>query len=74
MNRRRIILAVSIALVLAAIVGGVVWQWRADHARHDHAEAAVYYCPSRPSACSSHSPARIIRIIASRKHPWPSVR
>jgi len=53
MKRRRIILALSIALVLAAIVGGVVWQRPADPARHEHAEAAVYYCPMHPTVTSN---------------------
>jgi membrane fusion protein, copper/silver efflux system len=53
MNIRRIILAVSIALVLAAIVGGVAWQRRSDHSGHAHAEAAVYYCPMHPTVTSN---------------------
>ena len=54
MNRRRIILAATIAIVLAAIVGGVVWQQRrTDRAEHAHAEAATYYCPMHPTVTSN---------------------
>lgn len=52
-NRRRIILAAIIALVLVAIAGGVVWQRRGDRAGHRHAEAAVYYCPMHPTVTSN---------------------
>ena len=54
-SRRRIILAtvITIAIVLAAIVGGVVWQRRADHAGHVHVEAAIYYCPMHPTVTSN---------------------
>ena len=53
MNRRRIAIAALIALVLAAIAGGVVWQRRAGHADHEHAKAAVYYCPMHPTVTSN---------------------
>ena len=54
MNRRRIIIATVIAIVLAAIVGGVVWQRRsADRSDHVHAETAIYYCPMHPTVTSN---------------------
>jgi Cu(I)/Ag(I) efflux system membrane fusion protein len=53
MNRPRILPAAAIALVLAAIIGGVTWQRRADHAGQEQVEAAVYYCPMHPTVTSS---------------------
>lgn len=52
-TRRRIILAAAIAIVLAAILGGVVWdRGRRDHAHAGAAEAATYYCPMHPTVTS----------------------
>ena len=56
MNKKRIILAAAITIVLAAIIGGVVWQrQRSNDAGHVHAgapEAATYYCPMHPTVTS----------------------
>ena len=53
MNRRRILLGGAIAVVLIAIVSGVVWQQRrSDHSGHAHA-AAIYYCPMHPTITSN---------------------
>ncbi|MEK6372241.1 MAG: efflux RND transporter periplasmic adaptor subunit [Acidobacteriota bacterium] len=55
MNGRRIILAAAIALVVAAIIAGVVWERRrSDHAGHaGQAEAETYYCPMHPTVTSN---------------------
>lgn len=56
MNRRKLAITGSIALVVALVVAGVLWERRqADHAGHAHAEAeqsAIYYCPMHPTVTS----------------------
>jgi membrane fusion protein, copper/silver efflux system len=53
-KRRRILIGAVLAIVLAAIIGGVVWERRRDAAAdHAHeAEAVTYYCPMHPTVTS----------------------
>ncbi|HXI11146.1 MAG TPA: efflux RND transporter periplasmic adaptor subunit [Thermoanaerobaculia bacterium] len=53
MTKRQIIIVAAVAVVLAAIIGGLIWQRgqsdEASHAHSDSAEATTHYCPMHPS-------------------------
>lgn len=54
-NRRPIILAALLAIVISVIVGGVAWNRGGHPAGAHETEAATYYCPMHPTV-TSHKP------------------
>jgi len=55
MNRRKLGIVAGIAVVIALIAGGVIWQRAKTHPAGTHAEAdqfSTYYCPMHPTVRS----------------------
>lgn len=55
MNRKNIGILAAIAVVIALVTGGVLWQRSTTHAGHEPGEAAqssAYYCPMHPTVTS----------------------